>query len=101
MTGKPTVTPARWGRVRFIPNREPEAASITLLGPGVNAIAVAKIRTAVKVCRGMGAEDKAKFPACDPPSMHDGYLGIPAGRHGVDAVFPGCQRRLLSVGGLV
>src|SRR5258708_15488791 len=94
MTGKPTVTPAKWGRVRFIPNREPEAASITLLGPGVNAIAVAKIRTAVKVCRGMGAHDKAKLAACDPPPMHAGYLGNPADRRGVDAGIAGMPAAL-------
>src|SRR3954462_351114 len=53
ITGKPTVTPAMWGRVRVTPKRAPDEASITLLGPGVKAMTSEKIRTAVKVCGDM------------------------------------------------
>lgn len=49
ITGKPNVTPAAWGRVRASPKREPEDASIALLGPGVKAMTVEKIRTAMSV----------------------------------------------------
>jgi hypothetical protein len=54
ITGKPIATPARWGKVRPIPKRAPDAASIALLGPGVNPITSANSRTAVKVWKDMG-----------------------------------------------
>ena len=57
-----------------MPKREPDAASITLLGPGVNAMAAAKIRTAVKVCNDMTGRlgQIGPFEVWRP--AHDGYL---------------------------
>ena len=54
ITGKPRVTPAAWGRVRPSPKREPDEASMALLGPGVKAMTVEKIRTAIRVWSDMG-----------------------------------------------
>ena len=44
------------GVIGLILKREPEVASITLLGPGVNPTAREKTRTAVKVCRDIIAQ---------------------------------------------
>src|ERR1700758_2114277 len=75
ITGKPTVTPARWGRLRARPKRAPEEASITLLGPGVNAMTDAKTRTASAVWSGMDAK-LGQSRAFEPrPTVHDGYSG--------------------------
>ena len=49
---KPTVTPAMCGTVRPKPKFTPEAASMTLFGPGVNAIANAKVTSARKMLSG-------------------------------------------------
>src|SRR5690349_7433135 len=74
IAGKPRVTPAIWGRVRTTPKRAPDEASMTLLGPGVNAMTSEKIRTAVKVCGDMTGRLRQIGPFEVWRPAHDGYL---------------------------
>src|ERR1051325_10212183 len=74
IAGKPRVTPAIWGRVRTTPKRAPNEASMTLLGPGVNAMTSEKIRTAVKVCGDMTGRLRQIGPFEVWRPAHDGYL---------------------------